>query len=60
MYYSLYAAQWKGPVQLRGLGAGSYRVHDIFNDRDLGTVDARASTLETAFEKFLLLRATPV
>jgi alpha-galactosidase len=60
MYYSFYAAQWKGPVQLRGLGAGSYRVHDIFNDRDLGTVDARATTLETTFEKFLLLRATPV
>jgi alpha-galactosidase len=59
MYYTFYAAGWKGPVSLRGLGKGSYRVHDIFNDRDLGTVDARASTLNTTFEKFLLLRATP-
>ena len=59
MYYAFYAPQWKGPVQLRGLGKGSYRVHDIFNERDLGTVDARASTLDATFEKFLLLRATP-
>jgi len=59
MYYAFYAPQWKGPVQLRGLGKGSYRVRDLFNERDLGTVDARASTLDATFEKFLLLRATP-
>jgi len=59
MYYAFYAAEWNGPVQLRGLGPGSYRVRDIFDDRDLGAVDARANTLDTAFKKFLLLRATP-
>ena len=59
MYYAFYAKSWKGPVHLRGLGRGSYRVHDLFNDRDLGSVDARANVLETAFERFLLLRATP-
>ena len=51
-------SSWNGPVQLRGLGAGTYRVRDLFNDTDLGTVDARANTLTASFEKFLL-RAAP-
>jgi alpha-galactosidase len=59
MYYAFYADRWKGPLQLRGLGQGSYRVRDLFNDVELGTVDARANTLDAKFEKFLLLRATP-
>jgi len=59
MYYAFYATDWKGTLQLRGLGKGSYRVHDLFNDRDLGTVDARANTLTATIEKFLLLRVTP-
>jgi alpha-galactosidase len=59
MYFAFYAEQWKGPVQLRGLGKGSYRVRDLFNDVELGTVDARANTLDAKFEKFLLLSATP-
>jgi alpha-galactosidase len=59
MYYAFYAEQWKGPVQLRGLGKGTYRVRDVFKDTDLGSVDARANTLTASFEKFLLLRAAP-
>jgi alpha-galactosidase len=59
MYYAFYADQWKGPLQLRGLGPGSYRVRDLFNEVELGMVDARANTLDAKFEKFLLLRATP-
>jgi alpha-galactosidase len=59
MYYAFYAAEWKGPISLRGLGKGTYSVRDLFNEKDLGTVDARANTLETQFRRFLLLRATP-
>ena len=59
MYYAFYAAEWKGPLSLHGLGKGTYSVHDLFNEKDLGTVDARANTLETQFRNFLLLRATP-
>ena len=46
MYYSFYAADWNGPVQLRGLGAGRYRVRDLFNEVDLGEVDAGSNTLK--------------
>jgi alpha-galactosidase len=59
MFYAFYAKNWKGPVQLRGLGKGTYRVRDVFNERDLGTVESRANTLDTSFEQFLLLSATP-
>jgi len=59
LYYAFYADDWNGPLQLRGLGKGRWRVRDLFNDADLGTVDARANTLKASFEDFLLLQATP-
>ena len=31
-YYAFYAPQWHGPVTLRGLKAGRYRMRDYFND----------------------------
>ena len=37
-YYAFFADRWSGPVTLRGLQPGSYRVRDYFNERDLGTV----------------------
>jgi alpha-galactosidase len=60
MYYSFYADDFSGPVQLRGLGAGRYHVRDLFNEVDLGEVDAGSNTLDVAFERFVLLQATPV
>ncbi|NZA24837.1 alpha-galactosidase [Luteimonas sp. SJ-92] len=60
MYYAFYANTWKGRVELRGLGRGRHRVRDLFNDTELGTVDADDSTLDVAFSDFLLLQATPV
>jgi alpha-galactosidase len=57
MYYAFYAKQWNGSLQLRGLGAGRYRVRDLFNDKVLGTVDAQANAVDARFERFLLLRA---
>lgn len=60
MYYSFYAADFSGPVQLRGLGAGRYRVRDLFNEVDLGEVDAGSNTLDVAFKRFVLLQATPM
>ena len=52
MYYAFYAERWDGPLQLRGLGRGRYRVRDLFAGRDLGTVDARANTLPARFDRF--------
>lgn len=60
MYYSFYAPEWNGPVQLRGLGEGRYRVRDLFNEVDLGEVDAGANTLKLSFKKFVLLQAIPL
>jgi len=57
MYYAFYAKQWNGSLQLRGLGAGRYRVRDLFSDQILGTVDAQANVVNARFERFLLLRA---
>ncbi len=60
LYYAFYAPEWTGPVQLRGLAKGRrYRVRDLFAGAELGTVDARADTLEVRFERFVLLQAVP-
>jgi len=58
MYYTFYAPSFSGPVQLRGLDAGRWHVRDLFNEKDLGTVDAATPTLNAKFERFLLLQAT--
>ena len=60
MYYAFYAPRWQGPVTLRGLTAGRYRVRDYFNDRDLGEVTAAGGPLSLAFEHFQVLEAVPV
>jgi alpha-galactosidase len=59
-YYSFYAKQWQGVVELRGLPAGTYRVRDYFNDRDLGQVSSARNTLRVEFEQFLMIEAIPV
>ena len=59
MYYAFYAKDWNGTLELRGLGEGRYRVRDLFNGTDLGSVDAKANTLRAGFTRFLLLQATP-
>lgn len=60
MHYAFYADKWDGPVTLRGLGAGSYRLTDPFNGTDLGTASAEDASLQLAFERFQLVRATPI
>ena len=59
-YYSFYAKQWQGVVELRGLPTGTCRVRDYFNDRDLGQVSSTRNTLKVEFEHFLLIEAIPV
>jgi alpha-galactosidase len=60
LYYALYGRSWSGPVTLRGLAPGRYRLRDYFNDRELGEVTAAGGPLPLAFERFLLLEAIPV
>lgn len=58
-YYAFYAPRWDGTVELRGLGAGQYRVRDYFNERELGVVSGSRAVLHTTFERFLLIEAIP-
>jgi alpha-galactosidase len=56
MYYAFYASgSWQGTLDLRGLGAGSFRVLDYENGRDLGSVDGQNAKLAARFDEHLLL-----
>src|ERR1039458_6166155 len=59
MYYAFYAPEYKGQVELRGLGRGKYRVTDYENGRDLGTVTGPLATMNLQFNAHLLLEARP-
>jgi len=60
MYFAFYARDWNGPVELRGLGPGRWRLHDYVNGRDLGEVEGGRPRLAARFERSLLLVATPI
>jgi alpha-galactosidase len=59
-YFAFYADRWDGPVDLRGLGLGQYRVTDIWTGRTIGSASATANQLSVSFERFLLLEAAPI
>ena len=59
LHYAFFAERWSGPVSLRGLPPGTYRIRDYVNDRDLGTVSGTDHRLPVTFERFLLLEAIP-
>ena len=60
LYYAFYARHFSGPVSLRGLAAGRYRVRDYFNERELGEVSEANPRLQLEFDRFLVLEALPV
>ena len=59
MYYGFFAPQFKGQVELRGLGGGRYRITDYENGKDLGTVSGPVANLNIDFTAHLLLSARP-
>ncbi len=59
MYYSFYATEFNGKVELRGLGEGSYKVADYVNGKDFGTVRGPLATINAEFKDYLLLEARP-
>jgi alpha-galactosidase len=60
IYYGFFAKKFRGPIELRGLGAGEYRVRDYANDRALGTVRGPVARLQVRFARHLLLEAVPL
>ena len=64
MYYAFFAPKdnvpFKGEVELRGLKAGSYRVTDYVDGRDLGTVEAvgGVAKVKVEFKGNLLVEAS--
>jgi alpha-galactosidase len=59
LYYAFYADRWNGMLELRGLKAARYKLHDYVNDQDLGTASPSSNTLMAKFEHCLLIEATP-
>jgi alpha-galactosidase len=59
MHYAFYAERWSGPLELRGLGPGSFALKDGFTGRPLGVVTAASPRIPATFERFMLVEATP-
>jgi len=60
MHYAFYAKNWSGPLALRGLGAGRYRLTNSFTGEPLGTASAADNSINARFKDFLMVEATPV
>ena len=59
-YYAFYATDFNGPVQVRGLGNGTYRVFDYVNQVDLGQVTGPQASLNVKFDQYLLIECSPL
>lgn len=59
MHYAFYAKTWDGPIELRGLGDGQYRLSNSFTGAPLGTASAADNRIHAKFERFLLVEAAP-
>ena len=60
MYYSFYAPEYEGNVELRGLKNKSYKVTDYVNNRDLGTIGGPVGKLKVKFTRYLLIKVEPI
>jgi alpha-galactosidase len=62
MYYAFYTPDktkpWNGPVELRGLAPGKYRVVNYENATSLGSIDAGNPKLKVEFSQHLLLEVS--
>ena len=60
VYFAFFAPRWDGPVEIRGLGAGRWRLRDYVEDKEVGVVEGGRHRLTLRFEHALLLEAVPV
>ena len=56
---AVYAKQFRGTVELRGLQPKAYRVRDYVQGRDLGVVQGPLAKLPVHFSQSLLVEALP-
>lgn len=59
MFYAIYADNFDGEVELRGLKNTSYTIFDYENSKDIGEVSGPIAKLPVKFEKHLLIKAIP-
>jgi alpha-galactosidase len=59
MHYAFYAKTWDGPIELRGLGTGQYRLTNSFTGAPFGIATAADNKIHARFERFLLVEAAP-
>jgi alpha-galactosidase len=61
MYYAFFTPDpnlgYTGPVELRGLRPGKYRVVDYVNQKELGTIDSTNPRLDASFTGHLLVQS---
>ncbi len=57
LFYAFYDPDWKGEIELRGLGNGNYRVVDYVHEKELGTVNAANPKFSVSFKQYLLIEA---
>jgi alpha-galactosidase len=59
LHYAFYADKWTGPIALRGLGKGKYRLTNSFTGEPLGTATATNNSMNAKFDRFLVIEAAP-
>ncbi len=59
LYYAFYAKHWTGPIELRGLKDGNYRIIDYVNHKELGVVHGPNATFSADFSQHLLIEVRP-
>ena len=59
LHYAFYADKWSGPIALRGLGNGRYKLTNSFTGEPLGTASAADNMINAKFDRFLVIEAAP-
>ncbi len=60
MFYSFYAKEWDGKIELRGLDKKKdYDIFDYVNQKNLGTIKGQSPFIGVTFNKYLLIEAYP-
>lgn len=59
LHYAFYAKSWSGPIELRGLGKGRYKLTNSFTGAPLGTATAADNRITAQFDHFLVIEAAP-